>query len=231
MNSLGKSTQYNNLEYNFMNPIKNKKEDSSPKMYNSNKNIKYNNNKDFNNLYTIGTESFSKILNHSSTLGNLQRNKKDKINQNIFPSLIESDFDDKLINKKRQKRRENQREISDKNANKINIINNNINYINNSIIDIQKKVKGKRQSAAILSPFIKKKKNKNNVISQINFNIQKTNQKLNNPDEFYSNYFNSILGKKNKPNRNTVFFERNNIDLSNIQKEKINTISSFSKIN
>ena len=231
MNCLGNSTQYNNLEYNFMNPIKLKKEDSSPEIYNTNKNIKYNNNKDFNNLYTIGTESFSKILNHSSTLGNLQRNKKDKINQNIFPSLIESDFDDKLINKKRQKRRENQREISDKNANKINIINNNINYINNSIIDIQKKVKGKRQSAAILSPFIKSKKNKNNVISQINFNIQKTNQKLNNPDEFYSNYFNSILKNRQNKKRNTFFFGNKNNDLFKIQKGSINKRNTISKIN
>ena len=113
---------------------------------------------------------------------------------------------------------------------KANKINNNDNYAKCGTIDIQKKLKGYK-IAHILSPSMKNKKRKSNLLFQINLNIQKTNQKLNNPDEFYSNYFNSILGKKNIPNKNTVFLERNNIDLSNIQNEKIKTISSFSKIN
>ena len=80
---------------------------------------------------------------------------------------------------------------------------------------------------------MKNKRKKNSLLSQINLNIKKTNQKLNNPGEFYSNYFNSILGKKNNRNikRNSVFFERNNIGLSNIQKENIITKSSLSKFN
>ena len=38
-----------------------------------------------------------------------------------------------------------------------------------------------------------KKKKKDSLLSKINTNIEKTNQNLNNPDEFYSNYFHSIL--------------------------------------
>ena len=38
-----------------------------------------------------------------------------------------------------------------------------------------------------------KKRTSNNLLSKISFNIQKTNQNLNNPEEFYSNYFNSLL--------------------------------------
>ncbi len=39
----------------------------------------------------------------------------------------------------------------------------------------------------------KAKRKKDNLLSKINFNILKTSQNLNNPDEFYSNYFHSLL--------------------------------------
>ena len=58
-----------------------------------------------------------------------------------------------------------------------------------------------------INPDIKSKKRNNNLLSKIAFNIQKTYQNLNNPDEFYSNYFNSLLkgeiiGIQNKKNDN-----------------------------
>ena len=57
----------------------------------------------------------------------------------------------------------------------------------------------------MLSSFNKKKKKKDNLLSQINFNIQKTNQNLNNPDEFYSNYFNFLLeGEMGSKNNNNI---------------------------
>ena len=45
----------------------------------------------------------------------------------------------------------------------------------------------------LVSPHIKPKKKKDDLLSKINSNIRKTNQNLNNPDEFYSNYFSSIM--------------------------------------
>ena len=73
--------------------------------------------------------------------------------------------------------------------------------INNSPKEGKKKNVYK-MSSLMLSPFNKQKKKKDNLLSQINFNIQKTSQNLNNPDEFYSNYFNFLLegemGSKNK---------------------------------
>ena len=72
--------------------------------------------------------------------------------------------------------------------------------INNSPKEGKKKGLNKMNSLMI-SPFVKPKRKKDNLLSQINFNIQKTNQNLNNPDEFYSNYFNFLLegemGSKN----------------------------------
>ena len=60
---------------------------------------------------------------------------------------------------------------------------------------------------------IKKKKdnslsnNNSNLLSQINLNIQKTNQNLNNPEQFYSSYFNSLLeGKKMKKQLKGIVF-------------------------
>ena len=108
--------------------------------------------------------------------------------------------------------------------------NNNNNYIKNRTIDIQKKLKGYK-IAHILSPSMKSKRQKNNLLSQININIQKTNQKLNNPDEFYSNYFNSILKNRQNKKRNTFFFGNKNNDLFKNQKGSIKKRNTISKIN
>ena len=45
--------------------------------------------------------------------------------------------------------------------------------------------------------YFKKRKN-GSLLSKINLNIEKTNQNLNNPDEFYSNYFQSLLEGEDK---------------------------------
>ena len=75
-----------------------------------------------------------------------------------------------------------------------------------------------RRNSVEINPDIKSKKRNNNLLSKIAFNIQKTNQNLNNPDEFYSNYFNSLLkgeivGIQNKKNDN--FYQK-----SKTKKEK-----------
>ena len=76
--------------------------------------------------------------------------------------------------------------------------------INNSPKEGKKKVTNKL-SSMMLSSFNKPKKKKDNLLSQINFNIQKTNQNLNNPDEFYSNYFNFLLeGEMGSKNNNNI---------------------------
>ena len=59
--------------------------------------------------------------------------------------------------------------------------------------------------------FTKKKKNIS-LLSKINSNIIKTNQNLNNPDEFYSNYFQSILKGEKK-------------NMDEIEKKKFSMIS------
>ena len=50
-----------------------------------------------------------------------------------------------------------------------------------------------KDSTIILTPQKTVKKKKTNLLSQINFNIEKINENLNNPDEFYSNYFQALL--------------------------------------
>ena len=73
----------------------------------------------------------------------------------------------------------------------------------------QKKFGAKRNTSSFIGPFLKPRKGKDNLLSQINFNIQKTNQNLNNPEEFYSNYFNSLLeGKINSNKKSTIFYSR-----------------------
>ena len=108
---------------------------------------------------------------------------------------------------------------------------NNLSNINNSSQDIQKKIVRKRRNSLIINNNNngKNKKNTDNLLSLINLNIQKTNQNLNNPDEFYSNYFNFLLEgeieKKNQRNninaQNSDYFAASAIDLPKVKKEKI----------
>ena len=67
----------------------------------------------------------------------------------------------------------------------------------------------KNKKNSIKTPINKNKKRRDNILSKINLNIQKTNQNLNNPEEFYSNYFHSILGGEStsKNARNNNFYK------------------------
>ena len=58
--------------------------------------------------------------------------------------------------------------------------------------------KSKKNTIFITNNDIFRKKKKDNLLFQINLNIQKTNLNLNNPDEFYSNYFQSLLKTRKK---------------------------------
>ena len=72
----------------------------------------------------------------------------------------------------------------------------NTNFISSSK-DLHKKITTKK-SFKNFSPFFKTKKKKENLLLKIDLNIENTNQKLNNPEEFYSNYFNNILENQRK---------------------------------
>ena len=52
----------------------------------------------------------------------------------------------------------------------------------------------KRNSVLIASHIYRgKRKKEDDLLSLIDYNIQRTNQKLNDPDVFYNNYFSNIL--------------------------------------
>ena len=74
----------------------------------------------------------------------------------------------------------------------------------------------KRKKSLYISPNLKPKKKKNDLLSQIDFNIEKTNQNLNNPEEFYSNYFNYLL--EEKINYSGFFGQLKNEDKSKNEK-------------
>ena len=71
-------------------------------------------------------------------------------------------------------------------------------YMTSSLIKKFTKDKSKRNTIFLTNKDIFRKKKKDNLLFQINLNIQKTNLNLNNPDEFYSNYFQSLLKTKKK---------------------------------
>ena len=106
---------------------------------------------------------------------------------------------------------------------------NNLSNANNSSQDLPKKFNRKRRNSLIIVNNNKNKKSKDNLLSLINLNIQKTNQNLNNPDEFYSNYFNFLLeGEIEKNNQKgningqkSEFFTTSVMELPRVKKEKI----------
>ena len=108
---------------------------------------------------------------------------KSKLEKNIFQSRLEPELGKNLLPSKIQKRISISQEKTPK---KVNFFINHMN-INNSFLDSQEGIKS-----------CKNENKKTNLLSKINFNIQRTNQNLNNPEEFYSNYFNSILERKLK---------------------------------
>ena len=75
-----------------------------------------------------------------------------------------------------------------------------------------KKLMSKKTTIQLFQNNIKSKKINDSalLLSQIDLNIEKTNQKLNNPNEFYSNYFNylleeKIIGKNNRIHHSEIF--------------------------
>ena len=171
--------------------------------------------------------------NESSSFNdNFENIEKNRTNQ--FQTGGDSIHMFKTIDNKSIKKRKTEHDIFSKSTNKVNIINNNINYINNSIIE-QQKIRKVKKNSSIISNNLRPKKGKDSILSKINLNIRKTNQNLNNPEEFYSSYFNSLLeGKMNDKTtatkRNSVFYARENTNNSKLSKEKLNK-SNLYKIN
>ena len=181
------------------------------KLTSENKKEKNNNKKDIKNSFALkkNRDSISNINNISSIN---RRSKTSKI-VNFSLSINKNPTNLKKLNTRRNlpqikfssqsklKRCPSQKEIVIQNIKSSTNITNNFNYFGNTLFDFQKKMRIKKNST-LISP-LKLKKKKDSIISKINFNIQKTNQNLNNPDEFYSNYFNSIiLGELNQKKNN-----------------------------
>ena len=179
--------------------------------------------------------SNSQRLDRSSSFyeNNVVKNKKAA---NKFQTGIGSElFGNSLLMNKLGKKKlgingQSLRNVNNNLSSMINVSSfNTLSYINNSSKDLQKKVMRKRRNSLVVNNNNKNKKNKDNLLSLINLNIQKTNQNLNNPDEFYSNYFNFLLeGEIEKNNQrsningqNSEFFTTSVMELPKVKKEKI----------
>ena len=178
---------------------------------------------------TINSNSQSLERNSSFYDNNLIKNKKnkDKFKTGIGPEV----FGNSIINNFGKKKTSN-KGLLFKNTNNNNMNNYNIiNAFNSSTKDLQKKIIRQRRNSIISTSFPKNKKKKDNLLSQININIQKTNQNLNNPDEFYSNYFSFLLegeiGKSNQKINDMGFYTTSMMDMPKIKKERINRNKSY----
>ena len=143
------------------------------------------------------------ISPNKNSIQKTQINKNNKfttgISRKISNNKFTTGFPQKILNNKFRIRKSiSQKGFLNGNLNGYTNITNNINYANNTIVNFQKR-RNIRKNSTILPLF--KTKRRKNILSQIIINIKKTNQNLNNPDAFYSNYFNSILlGELNEKN-------------------------------
>ena len=63
--------------------------------------------------------------------------------------------------------------------------------------DIPRRLRMKRRNSVLISAGLNRgKRKKDNLLSLIDYNIQRTNQKLNDPEAFYNDYFHNILKKE-----------------------------------
>ena len=95
--------------------------------------------------------------------------------------------------------------INSNSSNNIKQSNINDDLINNKMFDyrttkeIPRRFKiNKGNTTLINTNLTRKRKTKDNLLMQINNNIKRTKQKLNDPDAFYNNYFNDILKEEMK---------------------------------
>ena len=68
--------------------------------------------------------------------------------------------------------------------------------------DIPRRLRMKRRNSVLISAGLNRgKRKKDNLLSLIDYNIQRTNQKLNDPEAFYNDYFHNILKKEKEKNK------------------------------
>ena len=121
----------------------------------------------------------SKINNNDS--GNKSPNKKKIINRLSLPQ----------INMEKVKKALSGKDLLETNLKSEINTNNDNNIVNQTLIGFQKSEKS--ANPIVTSPNLKARKRKGTILHKINNNIQKRNQNLNNPEIFYTNYFNSII--------------------------------------
>ena len=177
---------------------------------------------------TINSDSKTLERNSSFYDNNIikSRKNKEKFHTGIGPAL----FGNTIINnfgKKKTKCKGLFIKNTNNNINNYNII----NAFNTSSQELQKRITRQRRNSIIISSFPKNKKKKDDLLSQINFNIKKTSQNLNNPDEFYSNYFNFLLEgeieKNNQKSNDKGFVTTSTMDVPKVRKKyKHNSIIS-----
>ena len=68
--------------------------------------------------------------------------------------------------------------------------------------EIPRRTRVKRRSSVLIRTVSKiKRKKEDTLLNLIDYNIQRTNQKLNDPDAFYNNYFSNILKEEKEKNK------------------------------
>ena len=174
------------------------------------------------------TERFERSSSFYDT--NIAKNKKGKgkFQTGIGSELMVNNFSTIGMANRLRRKKLSGKGLTLRSVNNISSIYNKKTF-NNSSKELQKKIIKKRRNSLMIMSESKNGKKKDNLLSLISFNIQKTNQNLNNPDEFYNNYFASLLGeieKKNQKNNNSPkFIGTPMIDNQKTKKEMRNKTS------
>jgi hypothetical protein len=145
-----------------------------------------------------------------------------------FLNILYNNFPDDYSNKEYSKFLSTYRKKSAKNQKKKLLSSQNISLYS-GLFSNEKNKNPINKKFSLLSPNNRAKKKKDNLLSKINFNIQKTNQNLNNPEVFYSNYFYALLegGGSQKHNK----FSKSMKSISKMLKERKSLQKNFTMKN
>ena len=187
----------NKMNINFNNNLKQGIKEKSDSILNKNRTLSIlKQSKKKLKKYTTLADSTSSVVN--SNIKNKQKlHRTASYNKGITENNRLIKHDETYLSFRKSKKKLNNNYLSTKNITK---------YSHLMGISNEKSRKNLKLNT-VLSPKTKTKKKKDDLLSKISSNIRKTNENLNNPDEFYSNYFNSIMSGIPKGDKSNNFMK------------------------
>ena len=145
-------------------------------------------------------KSFHNNFHYNNSFHGMKKVKFDLKRKSVFVKTGQM-FNDMIESEGLKKRKQSNNKINKSNNNIMNISMSNIRRkYTQAMITSKNTIRDKNKIKMNKTLYISndKKRKNTSLLSKINSNIEKVNQNLNNPDQFYSNYFQSLIEGEKK---------------------------------